>query len=201
MPEHRLMNRVARIGVFGGGVENRAAPETGTPDVVLDGPGDGSNDVAGISLIVQAGGMKPSLTSLAGYATLGGIFFLMPMAVLPELLPRVLEALPLALADGLRLAPLVTAKHPPFIAVPETPENAMLALLPVAVQPQSLPHILEALRTVNELLLSAGGKRYLAGWLEMNEDAWKRHYGSAYDTWLLAKQRLDPDGVLGSMLT
>jgi cytokinin dehydrogenase len=126
---------------------------------------------------------------------------LLPMAALPELLPRVLEALPLALADGLRLAPLVTAQHPPLIAVPGTPENAMVAVLPIAVQPPSLPSTLEALRAVNELLLSAGGKRYLAGWLEMNEDGWKRHYGGAYDTWILAKQRLDPDGVFGSMLT
>jgi len=126
---------------------------------------------------------------------------LVPMAVLPGLLPRVLEALPLALGDGLRLAPLVAAQHPPFIAVPEAPENAMVALLPIAVQPQSLPNILEALRAVNELLLSAGGKRYLAGWLEMNEEGWKRHYENTYAAWVLAKQRLDPDSVFGSMLT
>jgi cytokinin dehydrogenase len=126
---------------------------------------------------------------------------LVPMEVLPEVLPRVLDALPLALSDGLRLAPLATAQHPPFIAVPATSENAMLALLPIAVQPQSLPNILEALRAVNDLLLGAGGKRYLAGWLEMDEERWKRHYGSGYDSWMLAKQRLDPDGVLGSMLT
>lgn len=126
---------------------------------------------------------------------------LMPLAALPELLPRVLEALPLALADGLRLAPLVTAQHPPLIATPEAPETAMVAILPTAVPPQSLPQILEALRTVNDLLLSAGGKRYLAGWLEMNEDGWRRHYENAYDTWVLAKRRLDPDGVFVSMLT
>jgi len=36
----------------------------------------GISAIAGTSFILQAGGMKPSLTSLAGYATLGGIFFL-----------------------------------------------------------------------------------------------------------------------------
>ena len=36
----------------------------------------GISVVAGTGFIVQAGGPKPSLTSLAGYATLGGIFFL-----------------------------------------------------------------------------------------------------------------------------
>ncbi|MEU0095329.1 hypothetical protein [Kribbella sp. NPDC006257] len=36
----------------------------------------GISALAGTGFIVQAGGTKPSLTSLAGYATLGGIFFL-----------------------------------------------------------------------------------------------------------------------------
>jgi cytokinin dehydrogenase len=126
---------------------------------------------------------------------------LLPVAALPQLLPRVLEALPLALGDGHRLALLATSPQPPLIAQPSGGENAMFAVLPMSVPPPLLPGVLEALRAVNQLLLQAGGKRYLAGYLELDGAGWQRHFGEAHASFVALKQRFDPKGVFGSVLT
>lgn len=122
-----------------------------------------------------------------------------PSAALPELLPRVLAVLPLALGDGHRVAPLASAAQPPFLLTPEGVEASVFAVLPAGVAPALLPEVLPALRAANEMLIQAGGKRYLAGWLELDQAGWKAHYGDRYEDWLEAKRRYDPARVLGGM--
>jgi len=55
MPEDCLMDRMGRVGVLGGGVEERAAPEARALDVVGNGSADSSNDVVGGSVLGPCG--------------------------------------------------------------------------------------------------------------------------------------------------
>ena len=113
-----------------------------------------------------------------------------------ELLPRVLEMLPLALGDGHRVALLAQDGAPPFFMTPKAQNVALIAVLPMGVPPNVLADMLPALRAVNALLLEKGGKRYLAGWLELDEAGWRTHYGDRYASFVEVKQRFDPNGVL-----
>jgi len=55
---------------------------------------------------------------------------------------------------------------------------------------------------VEALLLEAGGKRYLSGYLhQMDERKWRAHYGEHYDELARAKATLDPNGVFESCLS
>jgi cytokinin dehydrogenase len=119
-----------------------------------------------------------------------------PFESVPELLPRVLEMLPLALGDGHRVALLAKEGAPPLFALPDARNVALIAVLPMGVPPNVLGDVLPALRAVNSLLLDRGGKRYLAGWLELDEAGWRTHYGDRYASLLEAKRRFDPNGVL-----
>lgn len=123
---------------------------------------------------------------------------LLPVSSLEEVLPRVLDALPLVLGDGHRLALLAATPNAPLLVTPKE-EAVMFAVLPSAVPAALLPDVLPALRAVNALLLAAGGKRYLAGWLELDEAGWRAHYGECYERWAAAKRRLDPDDVFDSV--
>ena len=121
---------------------------------------------------------------------------MVPFESVPELLPRVLEMLPLALGDGHRVALLAPDGAPPFFALPAAQNVAIIAVLPMGVPPNVLAEVLPALRAVNALLLDNGGKRYLAGWLELDDAGWRAHYGDRYASLLEVKQRFDPKAVL-----
>jgi cytokinin dehydrogenase len=121
---------------------------------------------------------------------------LVPFESVPELLPRVLEMLPLVLGDGHRVALLAKQGAPPLFALPDAQNVALIAVLPMGVPPNVLADVLPALRAVNSLLLDRGGKRYLAGWLELDEAGWRAHYGDRYAKLLDVKRRFDPNGVL-----
>jgi cytokinin dehydrogenase len=120
----------------------------------------------------------------------------LPVDALPDVLPRALDALPLALGDGHRLALIASTPRPRFLVTPTEPEIAIFAVLPMGVPTGTVEDVMPALRAVNRLLLDAGGKRYLAGWIEMDAAAWEAHYGDAYDDWVDAKRRYDPHDVL-----
>jgi cytokinin dehydrogenase len=120
-----------------------------------------------------------------------------PVAAIPKLMPSLLEALPLSLGDGHRLVLLSPdAPRPRLLMTPPDRELAVFTVCPMGVAPALLDDTLLALRRVNDMLLSAGGKRYLAGWLEMSEAGWRAHYGDRYQEWVEAKRRFDPGGVL-----
>lgn len=124
-----------------------------------------------------------------------------PLAGATELLPRVLDALPPFLADGVRVNVLATRALPRFFMAAEGDPALAFSILPVGISPALRQDALNALARVNEMLLGAGGKRYLSGWLgTMDEAAWRRHFGDRYDAWVSAKRAFDPRGILRSML-
>ena len=41
-----------------------------------------------------------------------------------------------------------------------------------------------------------GGKRYLSGYIDFDEEQWKAHYGDEWEPFCDAKRLYDPDGIL-----
>jgi cytokinin dehydrogenase len=119
---------------------------------------------------------------------------------LVEALPAVLQALPLG--EGHRGTFFVAAEDvPPLMALPEAADVVFFSVIYPQVLPQFLDDTLAAFRRAGDLLTAAGGKRYLADWLgDMDEEAWRRHFGHRHDRWVESKRTFDPDGVFCSLL-
>ena len=126
---------------------------------------------------------------------------LLPVSVLNELLPRLLDALPLSIGDGHRVYRVAPGDLPRYFMTPDGPEYACFAVLPTGVAAPLLDDVLKAMRRVHTLCMEAGGKRYLAGWLAMiDREGWRAHYGDRHEAWLAAKRQYDPRHILQSML-
>jgi cytokinin dehydrogenase len=135
------------------------------------------------------------------------IEFFVPLKAARELIPAVLEALPMFLGDGHRLSVLHLdrADLPALLMTPEEqgPAEPVLAfaILPVGVAPPLLPKALEALARVHQLLVSHGARRYMSGWLfQPDAAAWRAHFGEHHGRWEAARRSFDPQGVLRSAL-
>jgi cytokinin dehydrogenase len=126
---------------------------------------------------------------------------LLPGESLAELLPRILETLPLALGDGHRLLFVRPDRLPTSFMAPKTGEIALLAIRPEGVQEMFLPECLEALRRVHTLCTDAGGVMYLPGWLGMMDAAsWRSHFGDRGAELTRLRRRYDPDNVFHAHL-
>jgi len=121
---------------------------------------------------------------------------------LAEVLPAVLDALPLALGDGYRGGFLFERQNAPVqLALPTSSDLAFFSVMYPQVAPELLPEALDLHARLAELLTGAGGKRYLADWMgEVDEDGWRAHFGPAYDGWVKARHAFDPDRVFTSAL-
>jgi cytokinin dehydrogenase len=68
-----------------------------------------------------------------------------------------------------------------------------------AVPQQFLQQALAQLDMASELSIAYGGKRYLSGYITFQgEERWAAHFGEKWPMVKAAKQRFDPDGVLGA---
>jgi len=65
-----------------------------------------------------------------------------------------------------------------------------------AVPPRHWPAVRPMLQNASRLGIQAGGKRYLSGWIDFDEAAWKAHYGERWAGFVAAKRKYDPDGIL-----
>jgi cytokinin dehydrogenase len=121
---------------------------------------------------------------------------------LAEVLPAVLDALPLALGDGYRGGFLFERQDAPAqLALPTSSDLAFFSVMYPQVAPELLPEALDVHARLAELLTGAGGKRYLADWMgEVDEEGWRAHFGPAYDGWVKARHAFDPDRVFTSAL-
>lgn len=126
---------------------------------------------------------------------------LLPVSVLKDLVPKLLEALPLSIGDGHRVYRVANRDLPRFFMTPDAPEYACFAVLPTGVPAPLLEDVLKAMRRVHAMCMEAGGKRYLAGWLGMiDREGWRAHYGDRHEAWLAAKRQYDPRHILQSAL-
>jgi cytokinin dehydrogenase len=119
---------------------------------------------------------------------------------LPRVLPEALDLLPPSLGDGHRLTWVARSNGPSSLRLPSD-LSLCFALLPTGVPTHELPGALRALVGAHRLLIDAGGKRYLSGWLgEMDRSAWERHHGERFEAWEGARRRFDPKALLRSVL-
>jgi cytokinin dehydrogenase len=87
------------------------------------------------------------------------------------------------------------------MALPEVEDVVFIAVIYPQVLPQFLDDTLSAFERAGDLLVEAGGKRYVADWLgDMAERDWRRHFGSRHEWWVESKRRFDPHGVFRSLL-
>lgn len=114
---------------------------------------------------------------------------------LAEVLPEILDMLPLSLGDGHRAIMVAPDNLPNLFMMPPAKNILCFAILPMAV-PVEDTKTFDVLEKVNQLLLRAGGKRYLSGWLGKSNFDWRQHYGTSYKTWETMKQQYDPSHVL-----
>ena len=70
-------------------------------------------------------------------------------------------------------------------------------LLPY-VPAAALQSVLPVVEDAGRLLVAAGGKRYLTGWVRRGRDEWQAHYGRQWATVLRWKGNFDPNGVLSN---
>jgi cytokinin dehydrogenase len=119
---------------------------------------------------------------------------------LEEVLPAVLDTLPLG--EGHRGTFFVAADDaPPLMALPDAEEIVFIAVIYPQVLPLFLDDTLNAFKRAGDLLVEAGGKRYVADWLgDTGEHDWRRHFGSRYEWWVASKRTFDPHDVFCSLL-
>ena len=58
------------------------------------------------------------------------------------------------------------------------------------------PVMRPVLDAASRLSVAMGGKRYLSGWIEFNEQEWQDHFGERWEPMRAAKAKYDPDGLL-----
>jgi len=127
--------------------------------------------------------------------------FFLPTNTLMEILPQVLDSLPLTLGDGHRTLMVASDNLPSFFMVPPGDNIVCFAVLPMGVPTSLREYTIETLQSVNDILLQAGAKRYLSGWLgSVDSSNWRIHYGKKYDAWVNMKRMYDPQNILGSQL-
>ncbi|WP_373530646.1 FAD-binding protein [Nostoc sp.] len=114
---------------------------------------------------------------------------------LAEILPEILDMLPLSLGDGHKAIMVASENLPDLFMMPPEDNILCFAILPMAVATGDTKS-LDVLEEVNQVLLDAGGKRYLSGWLGRLDFNWQQHYSKHYDTWETMKQKYDPDHIL-----
>jgi cytokinin dehydrogenase len=125
----------------------------------------------------------------------------LPFRAMRDLLPRLLQALPLSMGDGHRLFVLAPSQLPRFFMVPREEPVVAFAVLPAGVHPAFADDVIAALHGVHDLMVEAGGKRYVADWLgSVDRAAWKAHFGERFEEWTALKGWFDPQGVFTSAL-
>jgi cytokinin dehydrogenase len=118
-----------------------------------------------------------------------------------EVLPEIILGMAGEAGDRIQVVLVRTDKLPPLVVAPPQRISLCVAIVPRGIPFDQIKHATESMRRVNELILDAGGKRYLTGWLpETHESVWQRHYGDRYEDWCAARHTYDPRGTFTSAL-
>ena len=122
----------------------------------------------------------------------------LPWGTAAACVTRLLDAFPppLLASTSVVLRPL-GIEPTPMLMLPSTGPIlgfGVFPYIPSAVLDAALPVIENAGR----LLVAAGGKRYLTGWVRRNHDEWRAHFGPRWATILRWKAAFDPNAVLSN---
>ena len=111
---------------------------------------------------------------------------------------RVFEMLPRALLTSTTVILRPLGVEPtPMLMLPRAGPVLGFGLLPY-VPAAALQSVLPLVEDAGRLLVAAGGKRYLTGWVRRGRDEWQAHYGRQWTTILRWKGTFDPNGVLSN---
>jgi len=107
--------------------------------------------------------------------------------------------MPTSLATSL---PVVKSPHP-MVAMPSVSPVVLVGIM-ASIPPAQLEAALPRLQQASALGITLGGKRYLSGWVNFDQQQWRQHYGGAqrdqlWDHRQQLKQRCDPQQVLQSL--
>ena len=110
----------------------------------------------------------------------------------------VLETFPQTLlaSTNVMLRPL-GPEPTPMLMLPATGHILGFGLIPY-IPSSVLGFALPAIENAGRLLVAAGGKRYLTGWVRRDRDEWRTHYGRQWTTILRWKETFDPNGILSN---
>ncbi|KTD26282.1 FAD-binding oxidoreductase [Legionella israelensis] len=124
-----------------------------------------------------------------------------PAQWLREHLVSILYSLPLHYANLVHVVPIAN-RRVGFTMFPESESFYELMILNPGIVDPLKDSCLQAIRELDRLLLSQGGKRYLSGYLGegLDESYWRSHFGSSYAQWLKLKKQYDPAGIFMSSL-
>lgn len=124
---------------------------------------------------------------------------LLPLSAATEIIPKILEILPPCFGDGHRVLFVADRPTPRFLMKPE--QAFLFAVLPTGIPSSLKTQALTALEQAHQLVMGAGGKRYLSGWLgETTPAFWSQHFGPDWQAWQQVKETFDPNHVLCSKL-
>jgi FAD/FMN-containing dehydrogenase len=87
------------------------------------------------------------------------------------------------------------ASHVPLFMRPQAEFVMGFGILP-AVPPAFVNEVLPRMNLASQASMMMGGKRYLSGWIDFDDAAWKAHYGEHWPTVLAAKKKFDPQSIL-----
>lgn len=125
----------------------------------------------------------------------------LPGALVEAELDDILAQLPLYYATILQLVPICKHSSPSFFRLPDGDRSYALMILNQGLASALVEPCKTFIKTLDEQLLSRGGKRYLSGFLGETDAAyWQRHFERDYDDWCGLKRVYDPKGILGSVL-
>ena len=111
---------------------------------------------------------------------------------------RVFETLPRALLTSTTVILRPLGVEPtPMLMLPRSGPVLGFGLLPY-VPAAALQSVLPVVEDAGRLLVAAGGKRYLTGWVRRGRDEWQAHFGRQWKTILRWKGTFDPHGVLSN---
>ena len=120
----------------------------------------------------------------------------LPWPAAPACVARLLETFPRALvaSTNIMLRPF-GIERTPMLMLPGTARVLGVGLIPY-IPSSILPQVLPAVEEAGRLLVAAGGKRYLTGWVRRGHDEWRAHYEGQWTSILQWKAAFDPNGVL-----
>jgi len=83
----------------------------------------------------------------------------------------------------------------PYFMSPATDHVMGFGILP-GLPPEIFKTVKPLLAQASNASMTAGGKRYLSGWIEFDEAKWRQHYGDRWEEIVALKKKYDPHNVL-----